>query len=71
MCRRDTEEIALQIAPSLNKLFKLIVPFVRRAEYPSFWKVGRITALHKRKEVTLAKNYRPVTVVPNEDRCSK
>ena len=67
MCRRDTEEIALQIAPSLNKLFKLIVPFVRRAEYPSFWKV----ALHKRKEVTLAKNYRPVTVVPNEDRCSK
>ena len=55
---------AEEIAPSLDKLFKLIVG---RSEYPSFWKIGRITALHKRKEVTLAKNYRPVTVVPNED----
>ena len=37
---------AQEIAPSLDKLFKFIV---KKAEYPSFWKTGRITALHKRK----------------------
>ena len=52
------------IAPSLTKLHKYIV---NRAKYPSFWKIGRITPLHKRKEVSKAKNYIPVTVVPNED----
>jgi hypothetical protein len=58
------KQCAKEIAASFDSLLKLIV---RRAEYPSHWKIGRITALHKRKEVTLSKNYRPVTVVPNED----
>ena len=29
-------------------------------------KIGRITPLHKRKEDSKAKNYRPVIVVPND-----
>ena len=37
-----------------------------RAEYPAFWKLGRVTPVYKRKEVTVAKNYRPITVIPNE-----
>ena len=55
---------AREIAPSLTSVFKFIVG---RGEYPQHWKIGRVTTLHKRKEVSKPKNYRPVTVVPNED----
>ena len=48
---------AKEIAPSMNSLFKFIV---RRGEYPQHWKIGRVTPLHKRKEVSKPKNYRPV-----------
>jgi hypothetical protein len=55
-------ECAEEPAPVLTKLFRLIV---RQAKYPSTWKDGRVTALHKRASVLLAENYRPVTVLKN------
>jgi hypothetical protein len=55
-------ECAKELAPVLTKLFKFIV---RQAKYPSTWKDGRVTALHKRASVLLAENDRPVTVLAN------
>ena len=55
-------ECAKELAPVLTKLFSFIV---RQATFPSTWKSGRVTALHKRDSVLLAENYRPVTVLKN------
>ena len=55
-------ECARELAPVLTRLFRFIV---RQAKYPSTWKDGRVTALHKRDSVLLAENYRPVTVLKN------
>ena len=54
---------AKAIAPSMCRLFKFIC---NRAQYPSSWKVGRITPLHKKGKMSDVKMYRPVTVAPNE-----
>ena len=54
------KECAVQRAPIVCKLFKYIV---KVGKYPSRWKFGRITALHKRGSVKLPKNYRPVQVL--------
>ena len=55
-------ECAKELAPVLTKLFKFIV---RQAKYPSTWKDGRVTALHKRDSVVLAETDRPLIVLTN------
>jgi hypothetical protein len=55
-------ECAVELAPVATKLFRFIV---RQAKYPSTWKDGRVTALHKRDSVLQPENYRPVTVLKN------
>ena len=55
-------ECAKELTPVLTKLFSFIV---RQVTFPSTWKAGRVTALHKRDSVLLAENYRPVTVLKN------
>ena len=57
---RFLRECAEEIAEAVTKLFKFIV---RKCQYPSRWKIGRITPVHKRDLVTAAKNYRPVQVL--------
>jgi len=48
------------LAIHVCKLYQYIV---KNAKYPSRWKYGRVTALHKRGSVRLVKNYRPVQVM--------
>ena len=50
------------LAPAVTKLFKFIV---RKAKWPSRWKIPRVTALHKRDSVKDPANYRPVSVLAN------
>jgi hypothetical protein len=50
------------LAAPVTKLFRFIV---NRATFPSKWKLGRVTPLHKRKAVSDPANYRPVTVLNN------
>ena len=59
-------ECAVQLAPSFCRLFKYIV---RKAAFPSSWKIGRITPLHKRGPVKVPGNYRPVTVLNGLSTC--
>ena len=59
---RFLRECADEIVQAVDKLFKFIV---RKRKYPSRWKIGRITPVHKRGSVTVAKNYRPVQVLDN------
>ena len=59
---RFLKECALEIAPALTKLFKLIV---RKGKFPSRWKHGRITPLHKRDSLFEYSNYRPLQVLEN------
>jgi hypothetical protein len=49
----------------LNAEHSLHKRIVRDAVYPTDWKCPRVTAIHKRDEVTLEKNYRPVSALPN------
>ena len=48
------------VAVYVCKLYQYIV---KKAKYPSRWKFGRVTALHKRGSVRDAKNYRPIQVM--------
>ena len=57
---RFWKECSIELAPSTCKMFKYIV---QKATYVSRWKVGRLSALHKRGSVKLAKNYRPLQVL--------
>ena len=59
---RFWKECAIELAPSTCKMFKYIV---QKATYVSRWKVGRVSAPHKRGSVKLAKNYRPLQVLEN------
>ena len=59
---RVLRECASVLAAPVTKLFRCIV---RSADFPLSWKVGRVTALHKRKSVSDPANYRPVTVLNN------
>ena len=49
------------IAPSLANLFSRSLS---QATFPSSWKIGRITALHKKGDRTNANNYRLITMLP-------
>ena len=55
-------ECADVLAPAVDQLFKFIV---RAAQFPTDWKVGRVTPVHKRAKVSVEANYRPVTVLDN------
>ena len=57
---RFWKECADVLAIHVCKLYQYIV---KKAKYPSRWKYGRVTALHKRESVRLVKNYRPVQVM--------
>ena len=59
---RFLKECPAVLAPTLTKLFQLIV---KRAAFPSSWKCGRVTAVHKRGKTSIAKNYRPVQCIDN------
>ena len=63
---RFMKECAVQLAPALTRLYKFIV---NRAVYPTRWKIGRITPLHKKGAVSVPANYRPVTVLDNNSTC--
>ena len=56
------KECADQLCDSLMKLFRHIC---HKGEFPARWKIGRITALHKRGAVSDHKMYRPVQVLLN------
>ena len=53
---------ALVVYPAVTKLFKRIV---KDALFPTVWKTPRVTPPHKRGSVKEAKNYRPLSVLPN------
>ena len=59
---RFLRQCAESIVDAEHSLHKRIV---RDAIYPTDWKCPRVTAIHKREEVTLSKNYRPVSALPN------
>ena len=59
---RFLKECAPVIADAETSLHRRIV---KEAKYPTDWKCARVTAVHKRKEVSLAKNYRPISALPN------
>jgi hypothetical protein len=63
---RFMKECAVELAPALTRLYKFIV---NRAVYPTRWKIGRITPLHKKAAVSDPANYRPVTVLDNNSTC--
>ena len=60
------KECAPLLAPAFCKLFKFVV---HKAVFPSSWKIGRVTPLHKRGSVKLSANYRPVTVLDGLSTC--
>jgi hypothetical protein len=53
---------ALQICPAETSLFRRIVS---NAIFPSDWKCPRVTPVHKRDAVSVPKNYRPISSLPN------
>ena len=55
-------ECADVIAPAVDNLFTFIV---RRGEYPSDWKIGAVTPVHKRGAVKEEANYQPISVLDN------
>jgi hypothetical protein len=59
---RYLRQCAEAIVDAEHSLYKRIV---REAVYPTDWKCPRVTAIHKRDEVSNAKNYRPVSALPN------
>ena len=56
------KECAQQLYEPLTKLYRFIC---QRGEFPQSWKIGRITALHKRGAISDPKLYRPVQVLVN------
>ena len=56
------KECAHVVAPSVYKLFRYIV---KKSKFISRWKIGRVSAPHKRGSVKLPKNYRPLKVLEN------
>ena len=55
-------ECAQILCAPLTKLYQFIC---KKGEFPARWKIGRITALHKRGLVSCPKMYRPVQVLLN------
>ena len=56
------KECAQELYMPLTRLYRYIC---KRGEFPAHWKIGRITALHKRGPISDAKMYRPVQVLIN------
>ena len=54
------------IAPAVCNLFKYIV---NQSTFPSRWKVGRVTSVHKRGKVTDPTKYRPVQSLERLEMC--
>ena len=59
---RFLRECADVLAPMVDRLFKFVV---RAEQFPSNWKIGRVTPVHKQTKVSVEANYRPVTVLDN------
>lgn len=58
---RLLKDAAAVIAPSLTILFNRSLT---TGSFPSSWKIGRVTALHKQGDRTNVNNYRPITILP-------
>lgn len=56
------KECAQELCEPLTLLYRFIC---KKGEFPERWKVGRITALHKRGPISSPKMYRPVQVLIN------
>jgi hypothetical protein len=52
---------ALNIAPSLSKLFNLSI---RSGSCPNSWKIARIVPIPKADVMTSPANYRPISILP-------
>lgn len=59
---RFLTECADVLVPHLCRPFRFIV---QKVVVPSGWKLGRVTAVHKRSNVSDAANYRPITCSNN------
>jgi len=59
---RFLKECAVALAPSVTRLFKIIV---KKASFVANWKIQRVTPVHKRGSKSSPSKYRPVTVVDN------
>ena len=53
--------VALEISPSLSRLFNLCM---RESHYPSFFKIAKVVPVFKGEDPTEFSNYRPVSVLP-------
>ena len=58
------KECAMELYVPLTKLYRHIC---RTGSFPQRWKIGRITALHKRGDISDPKMYRPVQVLLNDE----
>ena len=55
-------QCASELAHAIDTLFKYMV---KVGDYIQSWKIGCITAVHKRGSFKIEKNYRPITVLDN------
>ena len=59
---RFLKECTNEIAPSITRLFKLIV---RKSTYVSRWKIQRVSPAHERGKKTDPTKYRPISMIDN------
>ena len=59
---RFWKEVANEVTDAVTYLWQKIV---RKAKWPTSWKIPRVTPPHKRGSVMLASNYRPLSVLAN------
>ena len=58
---RVLKHCAGQLVPPLTRLFQKIG---KAAEFPTSWKVARVTPVYKKEDASVPKNYRPFSVLP-------
>ncbi|CAN0050088.1 unnamed protein product, partial [Heterosigma akashiwo] len=58
---RVLKDCAGQLVAPLTRLFQKIG---KAAEFPTSWKVARVTPVYKKEDASLPKNYRPISVLP-------
>jgi hypothetical protein len=58
---RVLKDCAGQLVAPLTRLFQKIG---KAAEFPTSWKVARVTPVYKKEDANLPKNYRPISVLP-------